>query len=250
MFHDRLEPAGAGRIGVRGRLVATAAAVLVTTLVCAASEATAGPPDAVALATIVGFYLATAGIITAFAVWTAEELGLPSLLMLSAAGPGERLRRLAMYGLGIGVLVSLVSLLLTGDQGAVLRPWFWRRIQTPVDTLLFSARAAFLEETFFRLFLIPFLGSMAVRTRRPRYRLRLRDGTVRATRTAERRLSLPLLLGAVAGSSLLFGLAHPFNPLSAILLAPLLALAYLRGGWESAVLAHLVSNWLVFSVYF
>lgn len=247
MLHDRLESAGPGR-SLRVRAIAVAAAVLATTLVCAAGEIAVEGFDAVALTTIVGFYLATTGIIMAFAVWTAEELQLPGLLVLSSASGRERLARLAIYGLGIGLVLSVGSLLLATEQGAALRPWYWRRIQTPLDSLLFSARAAFLEETFFRLFLIPFLVSLAVRTG-PRYRVRLRNGSLHASRE-RRRASTPLLLGAVLVSSVLFGLAHPFNPVTAMVLAPLLALAYLGGGWESAVLAHMLSNWLVFSLYF
>lgn len=251
MLRDRLEPAAPDSRSVGARVRAVSAAVLATTAVCAAGELTTGPVEPVALLTIVGFYLTTAGIITAFAVWTAEELGLPSLLVLSSAAPADRLRRLLVYGIGIGIALSVASFWLAGDQAEVLRPWFWQRIQTPLDRLLFSARAAFLEETFFRLFLIPFLVSLAVRSRLPRHRLRRHGGGLQATRLEGRRASPLLVLGAVAISSGLFGLVyHPFNPVSAMLLAPLLALAYLRGGWESAVLAHLVSNWLVFSVYF
>jgi membrane protease YdiL (CAAX protease family) len=73
---------------------------------------------------------------------------------------------------------------------------------------------------------------------------------MRATRSQDRRPSAAVLAGAVLVSSFLFGLAHPFSPLLAMLLGPTLAVAYLRGGWESAVLAHFIANWIVFAVYF
>lgn len=235
------------------RAAAVAIAVATTTLVCLGSELAAVPAggaDWTALATITGFYLATSGVITAFAVWTAEDLRLPSLLWLAPGGRRQKLIRLLVYGVGLGLLLSVASILLAGDSGSGLRPWYWRRIQTPVESVLFAARAAFLEETFFRLFLIPLLVSLAVRVRPPRYRFRLREGTLKATRERTRSASTPVVLGAVVVSSLLFGLAHRFNPVSAAILAPVLAVAYLRGGWESAVLAHLLANFLVFSVYF
>lgn len=231
-----------------------AGCVLVTTLATSLDELVGGQVDARALVTIVGFYLATSAIIVAFAVWTAAELGLPSLLVLSPLSTAVRWRRIASYGVGIGLLLAVGSVGLAGGGSPALRPWFWQRIQTPLETVLFTARGALLEETFFRLFLIPFLVSLALRARLPRYRLEPAGGVVRATRSGDRppaRLPVrPLVAGAIVVSSLLFGLAHPDNPLPAMLLSPLLAVAYLRGGWESAVLAHFVANWIVFAVYY
>ncbi len=198
---------------------------------------------------IAGFYLATSGIITAFAVWTAGEIGLPSLLILSRLPVRTRWARWAVYGVGVGLLLWVGNIVLSGGGSEALRPWFWRRIQTPVGTTLFSARAALLEETFFRLFMIPFLVSIVMRMRPSQYRLRLEGGTARAI-TAPREPSGWMIAAAVLISSVLFGLAHPFSPLPAMLLAPLLAVSYLRGGWESAVTAHFIANMIVFSAYF
>lgn len=198
---------------------------------------------------IVGFYVATSGIITSFAVWTAEDVGLPSLLILSPLPTRTRWMRWAVYGVGVGLLLCLGSIVLSGGDGVALRPWFWRRIQTPLGTALFSARAALLEETFFRLFMIPFLVSIVVRMRPRKYRLRLQGGAARiiTTRPEPNRW---VVGAAVLVSSVLFGLAHPFGPVPAMLLAPLLTVSYLRGGWESAVTAHIIANVVVFSVYF
>jgi len=199
--------------------------------------------------TIVGFYVATSGIITSFAVWTASEVGLPSLLVLSPLPARMRWIRWAVYGVGVGLLLCIGSIVLSGGDSVALRPWFWRRIQTPLGTALFSARAALLEETFFRLFMIPFLVSIVVRLRPRKHRLRLQDGAARVI-TTRPKPSRPTVAAAVLISSVLFGLAHPFDPVPAMLLAPLLALSYLRGGWESAVTAHMIANLIVFSVYF
>lgn len=232
------------------RALAVALCVLVTTAITVGGEVLAGRVDAVAFWPISLFYLTTAGAIMAFAVWTARELGLPSLLLFEPIAPARRAVRLAVYGLGVGLVLSVASVLLAGDGDSALRPWFWQRIQSQPGIVLFSARAALLEETFFRLFLIPALVALAQRTRRPRYRIRLRDGALRASRREPGPPSSWTIVGAALVSSLLFGLAHPFNPLAAILLGPLLAFSYLRGGWESAVLAHFTANWLVFSFYF
>ena len=235
------------------RTVAVLVYVFLTTMVWAGAsvyEIPASGRSVTSSIAIVAFYFAAILVIAAFAVWTADELGLPSLLVLSEQPARAKLVSLAVHGLGLGLLIAIGSLLLSGEGGeAALRPWFWRRIQTPMGTLLFSARAALLEETFFRLFLIPFLVSLALRTRRPRYALQMSGGSARVTTTTVRAPRW-LVPAAVLVSSLLFGIAHPYNPIPAMLLAPLLAIAFLRSGWESAVLAHFTANFLVFSFYF
>jgi len=239
-----IEPLG---LGARIRIVATFVAL--TTTVAVAYEAYAGQAEGVALLAVFGFYVATAGMIIAFATWTAATLGMRSFLWLEPLTGAERLRRMAIWGVGIGVVLSVGNVLLSGGVDPALRPWFWQRIQTPAGTALFAARAAVLEESFFRLFMIPFLVSLAMRTRRPRYRMTLREGraSVRHERPDRPGWAEP---AAVLVSSLLFGLAHPANPVAAIVLAPLLSLAFLRGGWESAAIAHFLANWLVFTLLF
>ena len=199
--------------------------------------------------TIFGFYIATSGIITTFAVWTAGEIGLPSLLILSPLPARTLWTQWAIYGVGVGLLLCMGSIVLSGGEGVALRPWFWRRIQTPLGTALFSARAALLEETFFRLFMIPFLVSILVRMRPRQHGLRLEGGAARAI-TTQAQSSRWMVVTAVLISSVLFGVAHPFSPVPAMVLSLLLAVSYLRGGWESAVTAHFIANVIVFSVYF
>ncbi len=231
------------------RAAAVGSYVGIMVFVALAYETYTGSLDAATFLPIVGFYLATSGIITAFAVWTAGEVGLPSLLILSELPVRTRWTRWAIYGVGVGLLLWIGNIVLSGGGGEALRPWFWRRIQTPLGTVLFSARAALLEETFFRLFMIPFLVSIVMRMRPPQYRLRLQGGAARAI-TSKPEPSRWLIASATLISSVLFGLAHPFSPVPAMLLAPLLAVSYLRGGWESAVTAHFIANVIVFSVYF
>lgn len=232
------------------RVPLTAGAVLLITAVAAGQDAVSGEIDARALLTIIGFYAATTGIIVAFAVWTAGEVGLPSFLLLQNLSRSQRWIRLLVHGVGMGVLLSLASVALAGSgEAGVLRPWFWRQIQSPAGAAMMAARSALLEESFFRLFLIPFLISVMLRVGRNRYRLRVRHGSAHISETRPE-ASRWLVLWAVLGSSFLFGLVHVFNPVPAMLLGPFLAYSYLRGGWESAVLAHFVANWLVFVFYF
>lgn len=225
------------------------AAVALTVAVATGYEVYSGQASGAALLAVAGFYFATVATIMGFAVWTAAELNLPSLLVLQAASIGQRCRTLLLWGAGIGVPLAIASVALTGGSEAALRPWYWQRIQTGAGTALFAARGAMLEELFFRLFLIPLLVSMVQRARAPRYRVRLQDGRARIRRDSAAPAAW-VVPAAVVLASVLFGLAHPGNPFAAMTLAPLLALSYLRGGWESAVAAHFVANWLVFFFYF
>lgn len=250
-------PAGgapAGAPSTSAVVAAAAGAILLTAGVAALYETYTGQAEGGALAAVVAFYGLTSGLIIAFSVWNAHELGMPSFLFLSGRSPAQQAGALLIWGFGVGVLLAIASVLLSGgaaaDGAPALQPWFWRRIQTPTGVALFAARAALLEESFFRLFLIPCLVAVVQRTRRPRYRFSMRGGRARIRQEEMAEPPVWVIAAAVVASSLMFGLAHPFGPVAAVALAPLLALSYLRGGWESAVSAHFLANWLVFTFYF
>jgi len=52
---------------------------------------------------------------------------------------------------------------------------------------------------------------------------------------------------AVIVSAFMFGMAHATNPVTASAFGMVLGVAYLRGGWESAVTAHFLGNYLLFA---
>lgn len=226
-----------------------AAAVGLTAFTAVAYEASRDAFDPSSVPPLLLFYGGSAAIIVAFSVWTAAEIGLPSFLVLSSISWPQRAGRWLVLGVGLGLVMAAASVALSGGAEAPLQPWFWRRIQTPLGAALFSARAALLEETFFRLFMIPFLASVAMRARPRRQRLKLRSGPAEATREAASAGPL-LVTAACVLSSLMFAIAHPFNPLGAVALAPLLAVAYLWGGWESSVTAHFFTNMILFQFYY
>jgi len=240
---------GAGTGTTWTRMRAAAVATVVTVAIAIAYEGFRQGLNLSALPPLLLFYGGTAAIIIAFSVWTAAEIGLPSLLVLSELPARERLRRWLLLGVGLGFVLAAASVALGGGAETPLQPWFWRRIQTPLGVALFSARAALLEETFFRLFLIPFLVSVALRARPVRHRLKLANGSAHAVREG-RQAGVLVIVVACGVSSVMFGLAHPFNPLGAVVLAPLLAVAYLWGGWESSVTAHCIANVVLFSLYY
>ena len=239
---------GAGKDARWVRIRAAAAATVVTAAVAIAYEAFRQGLTMATLAPLLLFYGGSAAVIIAFSVWTAAEIGLPSFLVLSQLPLRERLLRWLLLGVGLGFVLAAASVALSSGAAGP-RPWFWRLIQTPLGATMFSARTALLEETFFRLFLIPFLVSVAMRARPAHYRLRLARGSGRAVQEG-RRAGLPTIVAACVLSSAMFGLAHPFNPLGALVSAPVLACAYLWGGWESAVTAHFLANVILFSFYY
>ncbi len=240
---------GAGTGATWARVRAAAAATAATAAIAVAYEVFRQGFNLSALPPLLLFYGGSAAIIIAFSVWTATEIGLPSFLALSQLSSRERLVRWLFLGVGLGTVLAAASVALSGGAETPLQPWFWRRIQTPLGAALFSARAAMLEETFFRLFLIPFLVSVALRARPVRHRLELANGSAQAVH-ADRQAGALVVVIACLVSSAMFGLAHPFNPLGAVVLAPLLAIAYLWGGWESSVTAHFIANVILFSLYY
>lgn len=231
------------------RIRAAVGATTATTAIAIAYEVVRQGFGLAALPPLLLFYGGSAAIIIAFSVWTAAEIDLPSFLVLSELPTRERWVRWLLFGVGFGGVLAAASIALGGDAETPLQPWFWRRIQTPLGAVLFSARAALLEETFFRLFLIPFLMSVALRARPVRYRLELANGSAHTVQEGHQ-AGVWLVIAACAVSSAMFGLAHPFNPLGAVVLAPVLAIAYLWGGWESSVTAHFIANVILFSLYY
>ncbi len=228
----------------------TGGAIALTSVIAVTQPLLAGRIPPGGLVTVVAFYLAVSSIIIAFSVWTATDLGLPTFLLARPMKTRDRMAKLLAHGVATGLVLSVASVALAGPvEGGVLRPWFWRQIQTPGGVLLLSANAALLEESFFRLFLIPFMVSIVARMQRHRFSVRVRGGRAHVTHTRPEP-SKWVIFGAVLVSSVLFGLAHVFNPVAAMLLGPFLAHSYLRGGWESAVLAHFVADLVVLGFYF
>ena len=225
------------------------ALVLATTIAVVAAE---GLRAGISRTSTALFYGSTTAITSSFAVWTAAQLGLPTFLLVAPMSWRRRLLRFSSYGILAGLLMALASALTSLPVAdSTLRPWFMRGVDSFGDVVVLSTRAALLEETLFRLFAIPFLVSVLMRWNhqwRPRFALRFRDGEAKATVGGTSPKPSPEAVAlAIVGSALLFGLSHPFNPLPAILFGLVLGVCYLRGGWESAVTAHLLSNCIVFS---
>lgn len=261
----------------RRRLV-VAAAVLVGTAVSVLYEIHDGRLP-VALTTLIAFHLGAFGITSVFAVWIAEQLGLPSLLSLEAPAGRRwgRLTRLLLYGGLGGVLIGSANggLYLRVASNPLQPPRYLADLTSLGDAALLAARSALLEETFFRLFAIPFFALIAMRIAygwRPRFQLgRFSRPTPRSSspdRAPDREppssgfrgrrgggdepttVPRPIVWLAALLSAVLFGLAHPFNPLPALVFGVGLAWIYLRGGWESAVLAHFIGNFVLFYVFY
>jgi hypothetical protein len=192
--------------------------------------------------------LGSFALITSFAVWTATRLGLPTSLLFFDLPARRRWTRFAGYGLGLGVLIYLTNraVYLTSTTQP-LRPWYVANIDSQLGLFVLAARSAVLEETFFRLFAIPFLASLVMRAIygwRPHISF---DRKVAAEPIAVAEPPRSVIVFAVVASALLFGLHHPLYPLPAVAFGLTLGVIYLRAGWESAVVAHFLGNYLLFA---
>lgn len=193
-------------------------------------------------------FVVSFALITSFSVWTAARLRLPTSLFFFDLPVSRRWARFLGYGIGFGILIFLTNraVYLTSATRP-LRPWYVANIDSHLGLFVLAARSALLEETFFRLFGIPFIASLAMRALggwRPRMSLDRRNATDPLVGMDPPRAVLIL---AVIASALLFGLHHPFYPLPAVAFGLTLGVIYLRGGWESAVVAHFLGNYLLFA---
>ena len=186
-------------------------------------------------------------ITAAFSIWTARSLGLPSFLLLSPLSARRRWLRFGVYGFGTGILIYLSNgaLYLT-TAGTRFQPNPVYDLDTHLEVFALSARAAFTEETMFRLFAIPFLVSIGMRFYGWRPSFGFESGPA-APPTERVRAPRRLLVLAVIVSALMFGLAHVNSPLTASVFGVVLGIAFIRGGWESAVTAHFLGNYLLFA---
>ena len=184
-------------------------------------------------------------ITSTFAVWTARSLGLPSFLLLSRLSSRRRWLRFAVYGVGVGVFISLTggALHLT-TRATPFGPSTVYAIDGHLKVLTLSARAALAEETIYRLFAIPFFVSLAMRFYGWRPRFGFEEEPLAPSDPV--RPTHRLVLAALLISALFFGMAHETSPVAATGFGLALGFAYLRGGWESAVTAHFLGNYLLF----
>ena len=200
------------------------------------------PPLPLAL----GVFFVAFTITVGSAVWLASSLRLPAFLLLSELSGRQRWRRYFVYGIGGGLLIYLTnSALYLTTESAEFRPAQVYNLDNELKVFALSARAALSEETMYRLFAIPFLVSLGMRFYgwRPRFGFELLP-----TKSPTEPVRPPriMVLAAMLCSALLFGLAHNNNPVAAFMFGLLLGISFLRGGWESAVTAHFLGNYLLF----
>ena len=185
-------------------------------------------------------------IVAAFAVWIASSLGLPSFLLLSQLSGRRKWWRFVVYGVGGGFLIYLTNNLYLAIAGAPFSPGPVYGLDNHLKVFTLSARAAFSEETMFRLFAIPFLVSLGMRFYGWRPRFGFESGPL-AQPTVSIRPPKRLVLIALLVSALMFGVAHGTDPVAASMFGLVLGVTFLRGGWESAVTAHFLGNYLLFA---
>ena len=191
-------------------------------------------------------FLGAFAITSSFAVWTASSLELPTFLLLAPLSARRRWWRIGIYGVGGGILIYLTNELYLTTAPAPFRPSLVYDLDSHLKVFALSARAAFVEETMFRLFAITFFVSLGMRLYgwRPRFGF---DSNKPSPEPAVQRPPRRLVLIALIASALLFGMSHSANPVAAAAFGLLLGVVYLRSGWEGAVTAHFLGNYLLFA---
>ena len=223
-----------------------ATAVVLSTCAVVLDEVITSPGPGIAdVPLMLLVFLAAFTITTGFAVWTATSLGLPSFLVLAPISSQRRWLRFAVYGVGAGILIYLTNSFYLTSAAAPFRPPPVSVLDSHLKVFSLSARAALSEETMFRLFAIPFLVSLGMRFYGWRPRFGFESGPAAPPagppRTPRRMVMVALIL-----SALIFGMAHETGSVAATGFGLILGISYLRGGWETAVTAHFLGNYLLF----
>jgi membrane protease YdiL (CAAX protease family) len=146
----------------------------------------------------------------------------------------------------MGLFISLTNrALYLNTAGATFSPTPYD-LDSHLKVFALAARSALSEETMFRLFAIPFLASIGMRFYgwRPSFGFESGPGAPPRdpVRTPRRLVTIALIV-----SAFMFGMAHAINPVFASIFGIALGISYLRGGWESAVTAHFLGNYLLFA---
>ena len=168
----------------------------------------------------------------------AEKNSLEYFLFRRKKNWSGRLQTLTIYGGLAGLVIGLCYHRLFNVYRFSHRvPFRVRQIRTLYDSFLLSMSAAVTEELVFRFLL--FSSFLYILTRLFKPIMNLQSGLSRW---------IPVVFSVVF-SSLMFGVVHgAYGFLFAFLAGILLCLIFLRGGLESAILAHFLADFVFFNL--
>ncbi|MEW5976201.1 MAG: CPBP family intramembrane glutamic endopeptidase [Acidobacteriota bacterium] len=168
----------------------------------------------------------------------AEKMHFQPFLVSRPIGWGRRMLALLLFGVGPGLLIGLVyHNLFAWVRFSPRRPAWTYLLTDWSDTLVVSLSSGFTEELVFRFLLFVSFIYVLSRLFHPVIAM---GPAFTAT--------IPFLFGVIL-SSLLFGAVHgTYGFLTAFLAGALLCLCFYRGGLESAVVAHVLANFVFFSL--
>lgn len=224
---------------LKTRIVLAAIVSVLATVVTVLSDINLLSDEQVATYANSFIYLIVFGVAGFMGIAAAENAGITPFVFNSPIDVRKKITKVLLYGVAAGVLIGIINTIVfkqSVDSNSL--PDWLDNFETTYDTLILSARAAFMEETIFRLFLFSAGAWLFLFIFK---------------RVFKKENSAIFIVAVVLGiicSSLLFGLIHGSGFIYSSIMGAFLCVIFYRGSWESAVIAHFLGNFISFSVVF
>jgi membrane protease YdiL (CAAX protease family) len=151
----------------------------------------------------------------------------------------KKILHFLLYGVVAGIVIGIINtmvLKLSLDSSNL--PEWLNSFNSIKDTFILSARASFMEETIFRLFLFSGITWLSLLTLQ------------KLLKKEKQQLYITSVIIGIVISSILFGLMHGSGFFYSAFMGVLLCIIYYKGGFESAIIAHFLGNFISFSIVF
>jgi len=172
-------------------------------------------------------------------IFFASKNGFITLISASLMPFRKKILQFLLYGLLGGIVLGCINTVvfkLSLDSSNL--PEWLNSFKSIKDTFVLSVRAALMEETIFRLFLFSGITWFSL--------LILH----KLLKKEKHQLFMTSIIIGIVVSSLSFGLMHGSGFLYSSFMGVLLCIIYYKGGFESAIIAHFMGNFISFSIVF
>ncbi len=172
-------------------------------------------------------------------VTASENIWVSPLIVVANFEVKKKLIRVLIFGVVAGILIGIINTIVLKQSvdSDNLPDWLYH-FNSVYDTYILSARAAFMEEIIFRLFLFSGISWGAL------FFLK------RIIKIENQRVLLVSIITGIIASSLLFGLMHGSGFLYSSVIGIILCGIFVKGGLESTIIAHFIGNFMSFTIVF
>jgi len=182
------------------------------------------------------FYLIIYFFASFLGITASENIGVSPLIAIANFGVNKKLVRVLIFGIAAGILIGIINtIVLKQSLNSDNLPEWLFHFNSVYDTFILSARAAFMEEIIFRLFLFPGLAWVVL------FFLR------RIIKKENQRVLFVSIITGIIASSLLFGIMHGSGFLYSSVIGIILCGIFVKGGLESTIIAHFTGNFMSFT---